>query len=152
MYTPHPSLVPIEMASAGMLTVTNTFENKTAEAMAAISPNLIAAEPAVEAIAAALVRRGGAASRTSSAASRGSAVRWSRDWDHSFDDALLDARDRVPGDVTATAASPRAPSPAVAPPPGNPRFALFDSLRAIAVLAVLIFHVVAASPARIGGA
>ena len=30
MYTPHPSLVPIEMASAGMLTVTNTFENKTA--------------------------------------------------------------------------------------------------------------------------
>ena len=37
MYTPHPSLVPIEMASAGMLTVTNSFENKTAEAMAAIS-------------------------------------------------------------------------------------------------------------------
>ena len=34
MYTPHPSLVPIEMASAGMLTVTNTFENKTADALA----------------------------------------------------------------------------------------------------------------------
>lgn len=34
-----------------------------------------------------------------------------------------------------------APSPAVAPPPGNPRFALFDSLRAIAVLGVLTFHV-----------
>ncbi len=31
-------------------------------------------------------------------------------------------------------------SPAVAPPPGNPRFALFDSLRGIAVLAVLAFH------------
>ena len=31
MYTPHPSLVPIEMASAGMLTVTNSFENKTAD-------------------------------------------------------------------------------------------------------------------------
>ena len=27
-----------------------------------------------------------------------------------------------------------APSPAVAPPPGNPRFPLFDSLRAIAAL------------------
>jgi hypothetical protein len=37
MYTPHPSLVPIEMASAGLLTVTNTFENKTAPALAAIS-------------------------------------------------------------------------------------------------------------------
>jgi peptidoglycan/LPS O-acetylase OafA/YrhL len=34
-----------------------------------------------------------------------------------------------------------APSPAVAPPPGNPRFPLFDSLRAIAVLAVVTFHV-----------
>jgi peptidoglycan/LPS O-acetylase OafA/YrhL len=34
-----------------------------------------------------------------------------------------------------------APSPAVAPPPGNPRFPLFDSLRAIAVLFVITFHV-----------
>jgi peptidoglycan/LPS O-acetylase OafA/YrhL len=34
-----------------------------------------------------------------------------------------------------------APSPAVAPPPGNPRFPLFDSLRGVAVLAVLIYHV-----------
>ena len=50
MYTPHPSLVPIEMASAGMLTVTNTFENKTADAMSAISPNLITAEPSVEGV------------------------------------------------------------------------------------------------------
>jgi peptidoglycan/LPS O-acetylase OafA/YrhL len=29
---------------------------------------------------------------------------------------------------------------AVAPPPGNPRFPLFDSLRAIAALSVLLFH------------
>jgi peptidoglycan/LPS O-acetylase OafA/YrhL len=43
--------------------------------------------------------------------------------------------------VTATAAQVDAPSPAVAPPPGNPRFMLFDSLRAIAVLGVITFHV-----------
>src|SRR5215213_9618675 len=54
MYTPHPSLVPMEMASAGLLTVTNTFENKTAEALHAISGNLIAAEPGLEAVATAL--------------------------------------------------------------------------------------------------
>jgi peptidoglycan/LPS O-acetylase OafA/YrhL len=34
-----------------------------------------------------------------------------------------------------------APSPAVAPPPGNPRFPLFDSLRAVAVLFIMVFHV-----------
>src|ERR1035438_969227 len=54
MYTPHPSLVPIEMASAGMITVTNTFENKTQEALGKISANLIAGPPTVPAIAAAL--------------------------------------------------------------------------------------------------
>ena len=35
--------------------------------------------------------------------------------------------------------------PAVAPPPGNPRFPLFDSLRAIAALSVVAFHVTAIS-------
>ena len=34
-----------------------------------------------------------------------------------------------------------APSPAVTPPPGNPRFALFDSLRGIAVLCIITYHV-----------
>ena len=49
--------------------------------------------------------------------------------------------------MTATASHLDAPSPAVAPPPGNPRFALFDALRAIAVLAVVTFHVFALSGA-----
>ena len=47
--------------------------------------------------------------------------------------------------MTTAAASPGrgavAPSPAVAPPPGNPRFPLFDSLRGLAVLAVVVYHV-----------
>ena len=89
MYTPHPSLVPIEMASAGMLTVTNTFENKTADALAAISPNLIAAAPTVEGIAEALDAAAAAADDAERRA-RGSRVAWSRDWDESFGDALLD--------------------------------------------------------------
>jgi hypothetical protein len=88
MYTPHPRLVPIEMASAGMLTVTNSYENKTAEAVAAISSNLIAAEPAVvgivDALCGATAAAGDAGRRV-----RGSRVRWSRDWTTSFDDALI---------------------------------------------------------------
>jgi len=89
MYTPHPSLVPIEMASAGMLTVTNSFENKTPEAMSAISANLITAEPGIDAIADALA---GAAAAVGDVERRvaGSHVRWSRDWAQSFDDALLE--------------------------------------------------------------
>ena len=88
MYTPHPSLVPIEMASAGMLTVTNTFENKTADALAHISPNLIAAEPTIEAVADALLAATAAADDAARRV-RGSRVDWSRDWDASFDDELL---------------------------------------------------------------
>ncbi|HEX6458655.1 MAG TPA: glycosyltransferase [Thermoleophilaceae bacterium] len=89
MYTPHPSLVPIEMASAGMLTVTNTFENKTAEALAEISPNLIAAQPTVDAVASALLE---AASGVHDFEGRahGARVRWSSDWRRSFDSTLLE--------------------------------------------------------------
>jgi GT2 family glycosyltransferase len=89
MYTPHPSLVPIEMAAAGMLAVTNTFENKTAEALRAISPNLIAAEPTVGSVADALCEAA-AGVEDAERRVRGSRVRWSRDWDESFGDDLLD--------------------------------------------------------------
>lgn len=88
MHTPHPSLVPIEMAAAGLVTVTSAFANKTAEAMAAISPNLLAAEPTVEGIAAALrdaqARAGDVPARLA-----GADVRWPRSWDAAFDEALL---------------------------------------------------------------
>ena len=88
MYTPHPSLAPIEMAAAGMLTVTNTFETKSADALAAISPNLLAVEPTLEGVVGglrdAVAGAGDAARRV-----RGAHVNWSRNWDESFDDALM---------------------------------------------------------------
>ncbi len=89
MYTPHPSLVPIEMAAAGMLAVTNSFENKTAEAMTAISPNLITTAPSVSEIAEGL-RDAATRAGDYSARVRGSRVRWSRAWDQSFADDVLD--------------------------------------------------------------
>ena len=96
MHTPHPSLVPIEMASAGQLAVTNSFENKTAEAMAAISPNLIAAEAGIDAIAAALCDAAAAVDDTERRVA-GSRVDWSRDWDDSFGDGLMDRLERLLG-------------------------------------------------------
>jgi hypothetical protein len=72
-----------------MLAVTNTFANKTPEALAAISTNLIAAEPSIEAIAGALCD---AAATVGDVERRvaGSRVAWSRDWATSLPDDLLD--------------------------------------------------------------
>lgn len=88
MYTPHPSLVPIEMASAGMVTVTNTFENKDAAAMAGISPNLHAVEPTVAAVADALATAESGAGDLGGRA-RGSSVSWPSNWEDALDDALV---------------------------------------------------------------
>lgn len=55
MYTPHPSLVPLEMAAAGLVTVTNTCMSKTAASFADASPLIRVAEPEVRSIADELV-------------------------------------------------------------------------------------------------
>ena len=88
MYTPHPSLVPLEMASAGMLTVTNSFENKTAAALTRISSNLIVAEPTIESVAAALAR---AAANAGDFGARvaGSDLRWPTSWSQALDERVL---------------------------------------------------------------
>ena len=109
MYTPHPSLVPLEMCAAGMLTVTNSFENKTVDALEAISRNLIVAEPSIEALAAALRQ---AASEVSDHQRRvrGAAVAWCRDWSVSFPDELLDCLLASVGAPTANSRAGRATS------------------------------------------
>jgi glycosyltransferase involved in cell wall biosynthesis len=89
MYTPHPSLPPIEMAAAGMLTVTNTFETKTAEALAAISPNLVAVEPTLEGVVAGL-REAVAGAEDAARRVSGAKVSWSRDWSESLNDGVME--------------------------------------------------------------
>jgi hypothetical protein len=88
MYTPHPSLVPIEIAAGGLLTVTNSFENKTARAMAAISQNLIAVPPIVEGVVGGL-RTAVTAVDDYAKRVQASDVKWSRDLSTSFDERLL---------------------------------------------------------------
>jgi peptidoglycan/LPS O-acetylase OafA/YrhL len=43
--------------------------------------------------------------------------------------------------VAAVTTAPSSPSPALAPPPGSPRFPLFDGFRGLLVLGILGFHV-----------
>lgn len=92
MYAPHPSLVPIEMASAGLVTVTNSFETKTAAAMEAISGNIRAVDPSVPRLVGAL-REAVAAAADGEARVGRSAVEWSRSWDESFDQNTLERVD-----------------------------------------------------------
>ena len=47
--------------------------------------------------------------------------------------------------------APPAPADAVTPPPGNPRFPLFDSLRGLAALAIVLTHTGLASNANVAG-
>ena len=83
MLTPHPSLVPLEMAAAGLSTVTNTFANKTPERLSAISANLIGVKPTLEGIVAGLRT---AIARTGDVDARlaGARVSWPTDWDAAF--------------------------------------------------------------------
>ncbi len=79
MYTPHPSLVPLELAAAGVPTITTSCGVKTATAMRRISPHFIVAEPTVDgvydAIGAGLRHRPGMANQ----------VDWPQDWSQVFD-------------------------------------------------------------------
>jgi hypothetical protein len=88
MCTPHPSLVPLEMASAGMLTVTNSFETKTSEAMSTIAPNLLAVPPSIEGVLTGVQQ---AVEGADDYARRieGAAVDWSRDWEESLNPELM---------------------------------------------------------------
>ena len=56
MLSPHPSYPPLEMAACGGMVVTTTYGNKTAERLAALSPNIIGVAATIEAIADGLVR------------------------------------------------------------------------------------------------
>ncbi|HEV7253776.1 MAG TPA: glycosyltransferase [Mesorhizobium sp.] len=83
MLAPHPSLVPLEMAAAGMWAVTNTFMNKTAESLQAVSSNIIAIEPTLEGVVGGLKE---AMSRVDHYDERikGAEVNWPTDWRDAF--------------------------------------------------------------------
>lgn len=92
MLTPHPSLVPLEMAAAGLPTVTNTFANKTAAALAAISPNLLGVKPTLEGIVAGLRAAIARVDDVETRLAGARAMTWPTDWDAAFP---RDTMDRV---------------------------------------------------------
>ncbi|WP_243370849.1 glycosyltransferase [Geotalea sp. SG265] len=79
MDSPHPSLLPIEMASAGLFVVTNTYGIKNKEFFSHISENIMAVPPDHESLAQALIS---AAERVGDLEQRlaGSKVNWPHEW------------------------------------------------------------------------
>lgn len=88
MCSPHPSLVPLEMCSAGMLTVTNTFANKTADRLREISENFVPVAGTVDAVAQGLIDAEASLGDFDRRV-RGAKVRWATDWPQSFHPALM---------------------------------------------------------------
>lgn len=88
MYTPHPSLLPLDMASAGMVVVTNTCMNKTVQELEGLSTNLIGAAPHIAGVRDGLEL---ARERADDRQSRrdGARVNWAGDWDHCFHGDIL---------------------------------------------------------------
>ena len=88
MYTPHPSLVPIEMAAAGMVVITTNCLNKTAEKMAIISSNILGVEASVEAIVDGLAN-GVEKSGDIEGRLKGANVKWPKSWEESLPRQLI---------------------------------------------------------------
>lgn len=88
MFSPHPSLVPIEMAKAGMVTVTNGHANKTDQVLRDISTNFLPTGSNVDAVADGLF----AAClmvKDYEARAAGAHVNWATTWDEAFPPAVM---------------------------------------------------------------
>jgi len=86
MLSPHTSYPVLEMAASGGLSVTNTFATKTRQALEALSNNIVAAEPTVEAMAEALIA---AAKRVNAGRPHIASINMARDWATTLDPAAV---------------------------------------------------------------
>jgi glycosyltransferase involved in cell wall biosynthesis len=83
MDSPHPSLLPIEMAAAGLLVVTNSYGIKNQQYFSAISSNIRAVPPYVQSLAEALIELTKVVDNYETRIS-GSRVNWPHDWDEAL--------------------------------------------------------------------
>ncbi|MBP5955743.1 glycosyltransferase [Pseudomonas anatoliensis] len=94
MLAPHPSILPFEMASAGQVVVTNTYESRTADVLRSISSNIEPCEADPFSIAEALETAVARAS-DSEARIQGASFDWVRDWDDAFNPQVIDKISRI---------------------------------------------------------
>lgn len=88
MLSPHPSLVPLDMAASGVVAITNTYENKKASDLIAISENLIPVPTTLTGLADG-IRRGAIRVPMYGDRLKASEIKWARSWGEAFDEPLL---------------------------------------------------------------
>ena len=83
MLSPHPSLVPLDLAGSGVLSVTNTFGIKSSESLVKISRNIIPVRPSISSIVEGLHL---AKSRIYNYEDRiqNARLNWAKNWDESY--------------------------------------------------------------------
>lgn len=96
MLSPHPSMVPLDMASAALVTVTNTYANKTSEKMSQISSNIIAIPPTIEGIKTGLIRALGEVDNYEKRIA-GSRLKWPTSWVDTFNAEVMNKLKRFIG-------------------------------------------------------
>lgn len=89
MYTPHPSLLPLEMAAAGMVVVTSTCMNKTEDKLKEISKNIMGAKPTIDGVTDCLGRAVEMVVSDTISTDQ-PLVKWSSDWTTTFDKQKID--------------------------------------------------------------
>jgi hypothetical protein len=90
MMAPHPSILPFEMAAAGLVVVTNEYRHRNRNVIAGISNNILPCRLTLDSIAEAL----GAAARKSAdynSRVKDYGVDWNRSWDNAFSDEFLES-------------------------------------------------------------
>ena len=88
MWAPHPSVFPFELAKAGVVTVTNTFSNRSMSELEEFGFNIVPAEPTLNQIVEGLaeaVRRADQPKRRI----QGAKFDWPTSWDMVFDSKFL---------------------------------------------------------------
>lgn len=84
MASPHPSLIPMDLAGSGSVVVTNTFSTKTNEYLESICSNIIPSEPTLPALVAALKQAKEACVDLEARHNAAASMNYPRNWQDTF--------------------------------------------------------------------
>lgn len=84
MASPHPSLIPMDLAGSGAIVVTNTFATKTNQYLESICSNIIPSEPTLPGLIAALKKAKERSLELEERHRAAAAMQYPRSWEETF--------------------------------------------------------------------